>query len=115
MPMKQVPRNQALTKAEFHQRLREWFHDTGERTVGSDEVDGRTRWIYVRDGADLFVLHADTSREAVEWYLQTVAANGDDLRWEVAPSQRGNMTAVAYGPERLRNTSFYLYVASSAA
>jgi hypothetical protein len=79
--------------------------------VGSDDIDGRTRWIFIRDETDLFVLHADTPREAVEWYLGQVAAHGDNLRWEIAPSQRGKMTAVAFGPDRLRNTAFYLYLA----
>ena len=113
--MNQVSQNQALTKTEFHQRLKEWFQNTGEQTVGSDDVDGRTRWIYVRDGADLFVLHADTSREAVEWYLQVVGENGDNVRWEIVPSQRGQMTAIVYGQKRLRKTSFYLYAFGNAA
>lgn len=113
MTMQQVPRDQALMKTEFHKRLGQWFHQTAERTVGPGEADGRTRWIHVRSGTTLFALHADTPRDAVEWYLGIVAAHGDHLEWEPAPSQRGNMTAVVYGPQQLRNTSFYLYVAGT--
>lgn len=113
--MEQVRKRQALTKMEFHQRLRQWFQGTGEQIVGADWVDGRTHWIYVRDATNFFALHSDTSRGAVEWYLHAVAKDGDDLQWEVAPSQRGKMTAVVFGPKRLRNPSFYLYVVGSAA
>ncbi len=110
MPMNQVSKDQPITKSEFHQRLRQWFQSTDEQIIGSDEVDGRTRWIFIQEGASLFTLHADTSRQAVEWYLSTVTEHGDDLAWEVTQSQRGKMTAVAYGPTALRKTAFYLYV-----
>jgi hypothetical protein len=115
MALKRVSKNDPLEKSEFHHRLREWFQNTGENMVGPIDVDGRTRWIYIQDGSDLFGLHADTSREAVDWYLQVVSENGDDLRWDIAASQRGKMTAVVYGPNRLRKKSFYLYAVGSAA
>jgi hypothetical protein len=111
VPMLQVSRDQALTKSEFHERLRDWFQGTGEPAVGPAEVDGRTSWIHVRDGSNLFILHADTSRDAVAWYLGLVGVHGDDLAWTPAPSERGKPTAVVHGPDHLRNTSLYLYVA----
>jgi len=111
MPMEQIRRNQALTKAQFHQRLRHWFQSTNDAIVGREEVRGQTAWVYVRDGTDMFVLNADTSRDAVDRYLQIVTAYGDDLQWEAAQSQRGNMTAVTYGPHHVRLPPFYLYLA----
>jgi hypothetical protein len=110
MPMDRVRRRQALTKAEFHQRLRFWLENTADVVVGPEGVDGRTGWVYVRDGSNMFVLHADTKRDAVDRYLQRVRLHDEDLQWTVASSQRGKMTAVEYGSERLRVTSFYLYV-----
>src|SRR5712672_1217629 len=101
MPMLQVHRDRPTTKREFHQLLRAWLSSTSDGVVGAEEVDGRTPWIHVRDGTSTFVLHADTRREAVERYVQLVTLHGDELHWEIAPSQRGNMTAVVYGPEQV--------------
>jgi hypothetical protein len=109
MPLKQVPRDEALTKSEFHGRLRDWLNNTEEERIGPENVDGRTSWVYVRDDTNVFGLHADTKRSAVDRYLQIVTLHSDDLRWEIAESQRGNMTTVVYGPERLRYKPFYLY------
>ena len=110
--MTRVPRDSPLTKRAFHQRLREWLRDTDEETIGPEGVDGRTSWIHVRDGSQLFFLHADTRREAVKWYVQVVDEEGDNLDWEIVASQRGKLTAVAFGPKRLRRTSLYLYAAT---
>jgi hypothetical protein len=113
MPMPRTDRGHALPRVVFHAQLREWLATTSEAIVGSEHVDGRTVWVHVRDGHQSFGLHADTRRAAVERYLQLVSLHGDDLEWTVVPSQRGNMTAVAYGPERLRHKAFYLYVDAS--
>ncbi len=113
MPMDQVRRDQALSKSQFHQRLRSWLDDSDDDVVGPDGVDGRTGWVYVRDGSDIFVLHADTQRDAVRSYIQSVSQYGDDLQWNIAKSQRGKMTAVVYGPDKLRQKSFYLYAVAS--
>ena len=109
MPMEQVRRDSAITKAVFHQRLRDWLENSEDAVVGPEGVDGRTNWVFVRDGVNVFSLHADTRRSAVDEYLQMVTLHGDDLRWEIVTSQRGNETAVAYGPEPVRHISFYLY------
>ena len=116
MPMEQVSKDRPLTKAQFHQRLREWVNSTstdGNQIVGPEGVDGRMRWIYVHDGRHLFVLHADTPRHAVDQYLSLAAEYGDELLWTVARSRRGKMTAVAYGPDDppQRIVPFYLYMA----
>jgi hypothetical protein len=110
MPMERVDRDQALSKTEFHDRLREWLN-SNEAMIGSEDVPGVTSWIYVRDGVAIFALHADTKRPAVEWYLEKVSLYGDDLLWAVTESARGNETAVVYGPDKMRNKGFYLYVA----
>ena len=31
------------------------------------------------------------------WYLQAVTANGDNLKWEIVPSQRGTIMGNASG------------------
>jgi hypothetical protein len=102
-----------LGKSEFNQRLRDWLEKANEERIGPDEADGRTNWIHVHDGSAAFALHADTKRPAVEWYLEKVSLYGDDLLWAVTESQRGNETAVVYGPDRMRNTGFYLYLVGS--
>jgi hypothetical protein len=109
MPLEQVPRDRALSKTEFHRRLRNWIESTDDATVGAEGVHPRTNWVHVYDGSDIFDLHADTRREFVEKYLQIVAIHGDDLQWELTESQRGKMSAVVYGPNKIREKSFYLY------
>jgi hypothetical protein len=109
MPLERVGRDQPLSKPEFHNRLRAWVQSGREAEVGPQGIDGRTNWVFVRDGDTLYALHADTSRSAVERYLEFVVQYGDDLNWEIVPSQRGKTTAVAYGPKPCRHTPFYLY------
>ena len=108
--MKQVHPHEALSKSEFHSRLRDWLKNTDDESIGPEGLDGRTFWIYVHDGSNTFGLHVDTSRKAVETYLQLVAQHGDDLQWEIAESQRSKPTAVVYGPNKHRHKPFYLYV-----
>jgi hypothetical protein len=113
MPIERVRRDQALSKDQFHWRLRDWLDRTNDAVVGPEDVDGRTSWIHVRDGSTMFVLHADTPREAIAFYLHLVELHGDAITWEIAPSQRGKMTAVVYGPEKVRHKPFYLYVGAN--
>lgn len=110
MPIEQVHRSEAVSKAQFHDCLREWLVHTNEIFVGPEGLSYKgTPWIYVNEGPQLFVLHADTQREAVGQYLELVSQYGDGIEWVLAESKRGKMTAVVYGPEGLRLTSFYLY------
>ena len=83
------------------------------RSWAFEDIDGRTGWVYVRDGSDIFVLHTDTRRDSVRSYLQLVNQYGDDLQWDIAESQRGKMTAVVYGPEKVRQKSFCVYAAGA--
>jgi len=107
MPLERIGRDEALSKNEFHQHLRDWLRNTDEDVVGPDDVKyPRTGWVHVRDGSDMLVLNADTSRDAVDRYLQIVSRFGNDLEWNRAESQRGKMTTVEYGPERVRCKSF---------
>jgi hypothetical protein len=115
MAMEQVRRDQAISKEQFHSRLRDWLDNTDDNVIGPEGVDGRTAWIHVHDGSTVFVLHADTKREAVTFYLRLVEQHGGALAWKIAPSQRGKMTTVVYGPEKVRHRPFYLYVGSSPA
>ena len=109
MPVERVRRDEALSKGEFHRRLRSWLQDTDDAIVGPDNVPGVRAWVYVRDGSSLFELHADTARVAVRDYLGLVDLHGDNLQWAITASDRGNMTAVLYGPKHLRLKPFYLY------
>jgi hypothetical protein len=109
MPMTRVSRDRALTKHEFHRRLRDWSSTTDDFIIGPEDTDGRAPWIYVRDGSEIYQLHADTKRPAVTRYLQEVDSHGDDLDWETTASEKGKMTAVVYGPTKTRIKSFYLY------
>lgn len=110
MPLAEVPRDRAVTKRQFHAALRAWLTSTKDARIGPDDMRGQTAWVHVRDGSAMFALNADAKRESVADYLLFVDAHGDEIAWDIAPSQRGNMTAVVYGPDKVRLTSFYLYV-----
>ena len=114
MPMERVRKIKSITKAEFHQRLREWI-DTDEYQIGPEGNFGATGWIFVRDGGSFYKLNADTKRPAVKQYVQNLVLLGEDVEWHTVENSRGNMTAVAYGPEQRRCTSFYFYFAGNAA
>jgi hypothetical protein len=109
MPMQQVKSTEAITKPEFHKRLRAWFRDTDEVIIGPPNTVGVAAWVYVQDGDARYKLHADVKREAVGQYLGLVDRYGDEIEWTVVENEKGNMNAVAYGPEQVRITPFYLY------
>ena len=108
--MERVGRSEPLDKSEFHKRLRDWLDRTDNNVIGPDDIKyPRTGWVHVRDGHRILVLNDDTPREAVDRYLRLVMRLGNDLQWNPAKSQRGKMTAVEYGPDKLRCKSFNLY------
>ena len=55
--------------------------------------------------------YADANRPAVAEYMGLVDIHGDDIAWSIVGNRRGNMNAVAFGPDavRLYNT-LYLYL-----
>jgi hypothetical protein len=115
LPLKEVRRAQALNKSEFHKQLWNfWNQDSDDATVCPNYAYGRRPWIHILDDHRVFVLNADTKRKAVGEYLDLVDQHSDDLRWELRPSQRGKMSAVAYGPDGLSVPSFYLYAVDGA-
>jgi hypothetical protein len=114
MPLAQVRRREAVTKSEFHRRLRTWRDTTDDTQIGPVGGRGQTPWVHVRDGSGLFALNADTKRQGVEDYLQLVKLFGDDLQWKVVASRAGKMTALEYGPEGRSIRYFYLYVAGGS-
>jgi hypothetical protein len=115
MPLERVGRSEALSKSEFHQRIRDWLDNTDHKVIGPEGIKyHRTGWVHVRDGSNILVLNADTPRDAVDRYLQMVNRFGNDWQWNRAESQRGKMTAVEYGPDKLRCKSFYFYYVGPA-
>lgn len=110
MSIAQVPRDQALTKTQFHAALREWLDSTKDARIRVEAGHNRAPWVHVRDGERLFALNADTTRDAVRQYIQLLELYGGDLAWTVAESESGKMTAVAYGADEVRIKPFYLYL-----
>jgi hypothetical protein len=110
MPMQQVRTAGAITKPEFHARLRAWLQETDEATIGPSDIPGVSPWVYVQDGGSRYEFHADVKREAVERYLQLVDRYGDGLEWSIVSNQRGKQNDVAYGPDQERVTPLYLYL-----
>jgi hypothetical protein len=110
MPAARIDRSAPVSKRQFHDILLDWLANTTDKYIGSEKVDERTPWIHVQDDRTMFILHADTKRAAVLHYLKLVAIHGADITWTITLSQKGKMTAVAFGPSKERHTPFYLYV-----
>jgi hypothetical protein len=110
MPILKVTRSEALSRAEFHARLRRWLKSSTENIIGDPAVQGRVPWLHVRDNGRLFRLHADTPRHAVESYLKLADQLGQEVEWTVVPNSRGNLSAVAFGPANERVQSLYFYL-----
>jgi hypothetical protein len=107
--MQRVGRGDWIAKAEFHSRLRRWYRDTDDAVVGDPAAHALTAWIWIRDGHRLARLNADTTREAVGLYLELVRSLPGDVEWSIVTSARGNLTKIAFGPERVILPAFHLY------
>lgn len=108
--MERLGRGEWITKSEFHDRLARWLRASEESVVGDPAAHRRTAWIWVRDGHMLAKLHADTTREAVVEYLNLLRTHRSPLEWTVVASATGQLTKIAFGPERLTVSGFHLYV-----
>jgi hypothetical protein len=109
--MDRVHLSEAISKPEFHRRLRMWLAGTNDATIGPQDIDERTAWVHVQDGNSRYKLHADAHREAITAYLALVDQYGDDVEWTVIANQRGRENAVAFGPDRVRPAPLlYLYL-----
>jgi hypothetical protein len=111
MPLDRVRLGEAITKREFHCRLREWLTDTDDATIGPPDIHKQTAWVHVRDGNSVYKLDADAHREAVTAYLGLVDLYGGDLGWQPVVNEQGRANAAGFGPNTERPTPLlYLYL-----
>jgi hypothetical protein len=110
MAMERVARGDWITKVEFHQRLGRWYRETDDAVIGDRGTDRRTTWLWIRDGHRLARLFADTTREAVGEYLHLLGRLHGAVDWHVIPSAAGQLTKIAFGPDRTVLDGFHLYV-----
>lgn len=108
MPMEKVGPSDAISKREFHSRLRSWLLNTQENMIG-DAERGQEAWVHVLHAATVYRLNSDTKRAGVAEYLELVNRHGDDLKWSTTQNRDGKPNAVAYGPDASRIQRFYLY------
>jgi hypothetical protein len=101
-------RNEALTKQQFHEELRQWLENSTEMTIGEPGKSKGRPWVIVLDQDRFFHLDADTTRQAVWSYLHSVEKYGEDLAWTVRKATRGVRVQVAFGPHQLTEHEFYL-------
>lgn len=101
-------RADALGKEAFHQMLRAWYLASTARTVGELGTTKGRPWLLLVDGGRYFHLDADTTRQGVWGYLDSVRRYGDDLTWTVRKATPGVRAQVAFGPHQLSEHEFYL-------
>ena len=108
MPMQRVGKKaDALSKVEFHRRLREWFLTTGEKEkqIGPGEV----RYILIYNDEKYYWIHSDAKRWAVREYLSLVDLYGDSIQWTLGWTQKKKFTLVKVGPQAKTVESLLLY------
>lgn len=106
-PIKRTPKDKPLTKAEFHEVLRE-FLTSGQLVIAPGE-HATTAWLWVKTLGNRYYLHADSTRDSVSAYLARVDAEGDSIRWSAVKNARGRPNKVAFGDDQETIPGFYLY------
>jgi len=105
--MTRTPKDAALTKPEFHARLRE-FLVTNQAVVAPSE-HANAPWVWVKSLGNRYYLNADSTRDGVAAYIARVDAEGDSIRWSVVENERGRVNKAAFGEDREVIPGFYLY------
>ena len=97
----------ALSKVEFHCRLREWLKTSGEEE--SQIGPGKALYILILDYAKYYRIHSDAQRYAVKEYLSLLDLYGDSIQWTLGWTQRKKFTLVKVGPHAKTIESLLLY------
>ena len=112
MPIQKTSKADAVSKHQLHDMLQQWLRETDEKQIGDESVQGRSPWIFIKEGGQIFRLHADTKRSGVNEYLQIAEKYEHKIEWCIVRNQRGRMNSVAFGPGLIRPRGFYLYLCS---
>jgi hypothetical protein len=103
--MTRVGRDEAISKAVLHERLRAWVRDFPNDIVIGEAEFGQTAWLHVKDGDKTYRLNADTRRDGVLAYLALL----DSIAWRTVANRNGRQNAVACGSNSEPIPHFYLY------
>lgn len=103
--MNKTGKKNPITKADFHEQLRDWFHTTNESQVGP----GQSQHVVIRDNSEFYRFDADTKRPAVQEYLTYADKYGDSIIWQPTKSAKDKQTKIAIGPNADVMSSLYLY------
>ena len=111
MPMQRVGKKaDALSKVEFHRRLRVWLLTTGEE---EEQIGpGEAPYILIYDDEKYYRIHADAKRWAVREYLSLVDLHGDSIQWSLHWTQskkKPSKKLVKLGPNEKDVKSLLLY------
>jgi hypothetical protein len=102
MPIQKISKADAVSKRQFHNMLQQWLRETDEKQIGDESVQGRSPWVFIKEGDQIFRLHADTKRSGVKEYLQAAESLDHKIEWQVVRNRRGRMNSVAFGPGLIR-------------
>lgn len=110
MPIRKIAKTDAVSRLQLNEMLQRWIHETNEKQIGDESVQGRSPWVYIKEGGRVFRLHADTKRAGVREYLRMAEDHDSEAEWHIFRNRRGRMNSVAFGPELIRPEGFYLYL-----
>jgi len=111
MPIEPAGKNNPISKLEFHLRLLRWLAETDESIIGDPYQHPMKGWVFVRDRGVTYKLNGDSTRQGVTEYLVHVIRHGSGLEWHPTLTTKGNMNAVAYGPDKAPPVSgFFFYL-----
>jgi hypothetical protein len=108
--IEQVRREHALSLNAFNAvlaRFGNWAD--ADAMIGGSPKAGNQPWLWVDRDGTRYYLNADTKGDGVAAYLALLARHGPALTWSIVANNRGKMNKVAFGPDRVKISGFYLY------
>ncbi|NOT13388.1 MAG: hypothetical protein HOP23_16420 [Methylococcaceae bacterium] len=97
-----------LNRTDFEERLRDWYSNSTDSILG---IHNDSSPLYVVKHEDrVYKLSQDTKRPGVKLYLELLAKYPGNLVWSIVANANGRMNKVAFGPDKIVISGFYLYL-----
>lgn len=105
-----MERMTVYSKSEFARVLRDWWNTPNEETIGTIGSYGGSPLLTLQLDGLVINLNADTSRSAVEKYLQAVDARGAESTWRVLFNNKGVANKVDFEISGPPTPGWYCYL-----
>jgi hypothetical protein len=116
-PQGYVPQGSAVEgKAALYALLTQWLETADAPTIGPIGTYGRKAWIAITlDRGQAAVLNADTTRAAVQAYVDYTGRRGADAPWRILPSRGSRRwNKLGFRADGQRTPGWYCYLQTDA-